>query len=308
MSDQNNNTYKSAFFIVPSYITELPGITWAFIKVYETIFQFWNHKKPCFLSDSSLLDRAKVGQSQLYEAFAYFERHGELVRRKNNGKRYLVQPERGIEIDCKENIPTSGRPEPDFRQSGSATSGRAEHNKKNLNKEKKLKDIPDSTNTGTPKIKNYEADERFMRFYNAYPKKVDPRDAWKAFKSVVGDDDAILDHILNDLEIRKSKHSQWKDKQYIKYPAVYLRKGEYLGEIFNINEENQKKDAAKKIVDEKNISRREELSRNALAREKEELEQIQKDGRAFRLVKNQMSLQGKTLEGLKNLRKSVGLE
>ncbi len=44
--------------------------------------------------------------------------------------------------------------------------------KKVLNKEEKKKDIPASPKTGSNKvIRDYEKDERFMRFYSEYPKK-----------------------------------------------------------------------------------------------------------------------------------------
>jgi len=177
---------------------------------------------------------------------------------------------------------------------------------KPVTKQKDLRDIPDSTNTGISKIKNYAKDERFMRFYNAYPKKVDPRDAWKAFKSIVGNEDELLEQILQDLELRKSKHSQWQDMQFIKYPAVYLRKGEYLGDIFNANEVNEEKEKAKKEENAKRMAKQEELSRQALERERKEQEQIHRDGKAFREMGNNLRQKGTVPDGLKNLRQSMG--
>ena len=46
---ENKNNYKETFFIVPSYILDLPGITLGYLKVYETIFQFWNKNQICFI-------------------------------------------------------------------------------------------------------------------------------------------------------------------------------------------------------------------------------------------------------------------
>lgn len=104
------------------------------------------------------------------------------------------------------------------------------------------KSFPDSSNRGTHRpIASYKKDERFMRFYNAYPLKEDPRDAHKAFKSIVGNDDELLEHIISDIEERKKKHSRWADKKFIKYPAVYLRKSEYDGEIYNERDEAREK-------------------------------------------------------------------
>ena len=137
MSDQTSNTFTSTFFIVPSYIMFLPGITLGFLKVYETIFQFWNHNKPCFLSEDSLCERTELGRSQVYEALSYFENLNELIRVKKKGTRYFIRPIKDLETDCTENIPTSGAADEHVRRSGLSTSGAADYNKKNINKENK---------------------------------------------------------------------------------------------------------------------------------------------------------------------------
>ena len=59
-------------------------------------------------------------------------------------------------------------------------------------------DLGDSSNT--PPLRNpshYKKDQRFMRFYNAYPKKIKPTDAWKAFKALKPTDE-LLDATLQD--------------------------------------------------------------------------------------------------------------
>lgn len=115
-------------------------------------------------------------------------------------------------------------------------------------------------------VKTYKHDPRFMSFYTAYPKKIDPNDAYKAFNSVVGHNDDLLNQILEDVEIRKKKHSQWANKQFIKAPARYLRSGEYDGEIINeqelvsnkqqsVNEEAQKRMEAQEIASKKNFEK-----------------------------------------------------
>ena len=105
-------------------------------------------------------------------------------------------------------------------------------------------DIPDFSNRGKKRVvSDYKKDERFMRFYNEYPKKQDPRDAWTAFKSIVGDNDVLLQQIIEDIKLRKTTHTNWQDRQYIKYPAAYLLKGEYLSEIYNAEQEHADKRA-----------------------------------------------------------------
>lgn len=145
--------------------------------------------------------------------------------------------------------------------------------------------IPDSCKSGKKKsVKRYENDERFMRFYSAYPKKRDPHDAFKAFRSIVGNDDELLEHIITDLETRKKKHTQWQDKQFIKYPAVYLRKGEYLSEIENTHEEQEEKERIKREADKKLRAEQERISRERNEYELKKQQQIQEDGKAYREV------------------------
>lgn len=91
--------YTSNFFIVPSHVLELPEITLSFIRFYETIFQFWNHGKPCFLSNSMIKERTGIkSDSTINEAFEYFEEHNEMKRVTENSQRYIVRPEQKISI------------------------------------------------------------------------------------------------------------------------------------------------------------------------------------------------------------------
>lgn len=72
----------------------------AFAKVYETIFQFWNNDKQCYLSNNAILERTGLTSlGGLAEAFMFFELHGELKRKYVRGKRYFVQPEKIIEAE-----------------------------------------------------------------------------------------------------------------------------------------------------------------------------------------------------------------
>lgn len=130
------NEYVETFYIIPRYIRHLPGITLSYLDVYETIFQFWNKNKSCFLSEEALCERTGYKRTQIYEALSFFEKHNELKRIKKSGKRYLIKPEKAIITDCTEIIPTSGIPDCDVRTSGRTTSGGADHNIKKVNKEK----------------------------------------------------------------------------------------------------------------------------------------------------------------------------
>jgi hypothetical protein len=104
-------------------------------------------------------------------------------------------------------------------------------------------------------LKEYQKDSRFMRFYSIYPNKQKPFDAWKAFKSIVGNDNELLEFVIKDVEERKKRHSQWQNgKQFIIYPAAYLRSGTFDGEIVNEKEQSQaqaQQERIKKIEREK---------------------------------------------------------
>jgi hypothetical protein len=155
---------------------------------------------------------------------------------------------------------------------------------------------------------NYQNDERFMRFYNAYPKKIEPNDAYKAFKGVIGHNDELLELILNDIEQRLKRDSKWQDKQYIKYPAGYLRKGEYLSEIYNANEEAKEKERLKREENEKRLKEL-ELQSQRLADDRRLNEQAKhRDARTYReTIAKIPEISPVAKDSLKNLRKRVGI-
>jgi len=73
-------------------------MTLAYLDTYETIFQFWNKGLTCFLSNPAISERTGVSVRQVKEALTFLESKGELTRKKIGLKRYLVQPEKRIEI------------------------------------------------------------------------------------------------------------------------------------------------------------------------------------------------------------------
>lgn len=171
---------------------------------------------------------------------------------------------------------------------------------------KELKDIPDFKKSGKQKIKDYKKDERFMRFYEAYPKKVEPQAAFQQFLITVGNDDELLERIILDIEERKKRHSQWKDVQFIKAPARYLKSKEFDGEIINYQEEQEKKSKQANIDHQKRLKAQEEQSKKAFERERKEASDIQQDAVAFRKIKRELNSGDK--QGLKSLRDLVGLK
>ncbi len=103
MSDQ----YEETYYIVPTYIRKLPGMTLGYMDVYAVMFQFWNKGRPCFLSNGAFVSRTGYKTRYIQEAFSYFEGLGELKRIEQGNKRYLVKPISIIETD----IETISQPE-----------------------------------------------------------------------------------------------------------------------------------------------------------------------------------------------------
>lgn len=144
--------YQSSFFVVPSRIMNLPDLILSYLRIYETIFQFWNHGKNCYLSNAAIMERTGISsESTLREAFMYFENKGELIRRKKGGKRYFIQPERMIEIDDDpvdkskidsiKSVHTVAKSTEHRRQVDAPTVAKSTHNNKKINN----KNIREST-------------------------------------------------------------------------------------------------------------------------------------------------------------------
>ena len=157
MIGQNSNTYEETFYIIPRYIRKLPDITLAYLDIYETIFQFWNKNKACFLGEESLCERTGYQRRIIYKALAFFEAHNELERIRKNGKRYLVRPMKIIETDCEFNdekvihidsteiVPTCTTMHPNVHNRALSTCTTVHHNIKNLNKEILNKEVCDKS-------------------------------------------------------------------------------------------------------------------------------------------------------------------
>lgn len=234
MSTNNNNNFQSTFFIVPSYILDLPGLTMGYLKVYETIFQFWNKNLPCYLSNQTISDRTGMEIRQIQYALDFFESSGEMTRVQRGMKRFLVRREQSVEIDCSEN--TQGCTPVHGGVHSSAREGctPVHHNIKKLNKESKdnINKEPSSENEQKFEIKPnpyvdstydtaYKTSERtdhfhepnpnepFERFCKAYPTMKD-KPMCKQLWLQANLDDKIED-ILFKLKEQIEKDSQWLD-------------------------------------------------------------------------------------------------
>jgi hypothetical protein len=165
--------------------------------------------------------------------------------------------------------------------------------------------IQKTTHAKQNKLKDFQKDARFMKFYNAHPKKVDPWDAYKTFLSIVKNDDELLEIILKDIELRKAKHSGWENKQYIKSPARYLRNGEWLGEIINVHEETIAKKQQELDKANERLALQEKASQERAEKERQFQIQKQTDAVAYRRTIKQAPSMA-TIAGLREIRNVLG--
>jgi len=95
MSDQS---FTKTFYIIPYHIRKLPGMTLALLDFYETIFEFLNNGKDCFLTNEKIMQRTNIKSDRtLKDAFRFFEKHNELKRVFKDKKRYIVRVNK---IEC----------------------------------------------------------------------------------------------------------------------------------------------------------------------------------------------------------------
>lgn len=153
MSDQEE--YKETWFIVPHHIVDLEGMTIGRLRVFQTIFQFWNKGRKCYLSNPEISRRTGLKITQVKEAISYFEKHNELERIQIGLKRYLMQPLKVVGTDglslvqsevagqpatCTNITQVAGKPAGGGRQTGLQVAGEPATEINKLNKEIK-KDI-----------------------------------------------------------------------------------------------------------------------------------------------------------------------
>jgi hypothetical protein len=78
-------------------------------------------------------------------------------------------------------------------------------------------------------------DDAFKRWYAAYPKKVEPLDAQRAFASMKARGDVSFADLMTRTEkFAATERAKWEagnDRKFTKAPAVWLNKGAYLNEM-----------------------------------------------------------------------------
>lgn len=108
-------------------------------------------------------------------------------------------------------------------------------------------------------IGDYNRDDLFMMFYNAYPKKQKPRDAYKAYLKLKTGHLQMID-IVKDVENRLKNDDHWQEMQYIPYPATYLNARQWESDITNSMQQKKEQKEIEKQKSQANLEAQEKRS------------------------------------------------
>ncbi len=266
--------YKETFFIVPRHIIELPDITFAYLKVFETIFQFWNKGEACFLKNIAIKERTGVKETQIYDALNYFIKQGVMQKINKAGKRYLMPINNPIELECKKVKQESAIPDhsteikqwsalPDYKVDSNQVESPLYRTKKsalpdsltiyeikNLNKERDLNTLVDSTRS---------TEMTFEDFWKEYPKRVAKKkteEIWKRRKLFT-----IADEIIESVIQHKKHDGEWL-RGFIPNPPTFLNGDRWNDEV--IESEGTKRERElleKKLANEKRMADQDKLTK-----------------------------------------------
>jgi len=150
--------------------------------------------------------------------------------------------------------------------------------------------------------KDYAQDERFMRFYNAYPIKKKGAHAYKMWLRL-NPDDMLLETILADIKARREQDTQWIEG-YCPHPGTYLNPEcpGWTDDIVNRDKLKAQNKAiekqAKQAECDKRTQAQAELSRKNADYERAKQENQDKDGAVFRDIVNKVAPAPKELKDL----------
>lgn len=280
MSTSDNKQYNRDFiYSAPHKVLFHKSITLLQLRIYSIIRSFMDTTGEAYPSNNWIATQCcGVDRTSVIRAINKLVSYGFVQRIVIDGQRYLGIVTTPLPI----NVIAS-----DLNATPPSDLNATQLDQNNIIT-KDINNIVDSKkSTRKRPLKEYEKDTRFMRFYTTYPKKEKPHDAWKAFKSIVGDDDDLLDEIVKGIEERKKRHTQWSDPKFIIFPAAYLRSGAFEGEIFNENEAKKAKDEATALAKQQDEEKRALASQRAADAERENNRNKQADAKSFQSIRNE---------------------
>lgn len=167
-----------------------------------------------------------------------------------------------------------------------------------LSVEKREKERKELLKPKKPKS-TWQADDLFMRFYNAYPVRKDAKRAYSAFKRL-SPNEPFLEILLQDIEERSKNDDNWL-QGFIPHPSTYLNGERWTDAIRNTEEERKKRKAQAQVEGERKRQELERISQERAEQERIAQQHKQTDAIAYRNLTKQLP------QGLKGLKQAVGL-
>ena len=280
------------------------------LKIYMIVRSFMDTTGVAYPSNKWIADKLKIETRSVIRCLKNLVLYKYIEKKIKKGQRFLVTV-RAEMLDLISEEPvteSSGGGDTNVTWGGDTNVTQSINSNMIISNNISIGDLP-STNPPKTKVSMYKNDTSFMRFYSIYPRKEKPKDAWKAFRNIVGDNPELLEQVINDITMRIKEHTQWQEKQYIPYPATYLRSESWDGEIFNNKKENEKEKAKNQKAA---VTRQEEQEKASEIRRQNDLEKIKsfaQDKIAFNNIKQNMR-QKKSMPSMEfnNLFKSLKRE
>lgn len=251
--------YKQQFSVIPSDVLALSGCTASYLRIYETIFQFWNHKKKCFLSNRKIMERTGKSIATIKRAFQFFERHGVLQRATIKERRHLVQPTiaptgSDLSLDGSSLSPTSSEMSWGGLKNELGGAQKRAHNINNINKDEEIKRereqlasplfdelhqkqlndtpptlletafLPPLPSKNSTESMIYSGNKRTTKFFDEiwaiYPQKQKVEEARELWSKMNLDDH--VEDIRSGIEHHIERNPQWQNTRYVPHFINFL--------------------------------------------------------------------------------------
>lgn len=94
---EDHGFYEDTFFIVPRHITNLKGMKFSYLKVYEVIFQCWSDRRECRMNEDEFIQVTGLSDKQIHKALTFFVKNNKIIREVIDGKGHVIsQPRQAI--------------------------------------------------------------------------------------------------------------------------------------------------------------------------------------------------------------------
>jgi len=223
---------KNYYAIIPANVRYDEELTANAKLLYGEITALCNEKGYCWASDTYFTELYKVSKASIQNWLKILEEKGYITREilYEEGTKKIKQ--RYIKIETN----------PIQKNLNTYTKNFEYPIQKILNTPIQKNLIENNTYINNTINNTYELKEiykeRFLKFYELYPKKVKKKDTEKWFLKNKPDEE-LFNSIIEGLE-KHLKSKQWKNKQYIPYPTTWLN-GERWNDEVEIEETEEER-------------------------------------------------------------------